>query len=283
MSMSSRSKSKDSCSQEVNQGQRFAFGDNWSQFLASLDEERIRRAEESLCEMLQVSNLSGKSFLDVGSGSGLFSLAARRLGARVLSFDYDSQSVACGQELKRRFFPEDDQWDIQQGSVLDKTYLQSLGSFDIVYSWGVLHHTGQMWAALANVDACVKKGGRLFISIYNDQGSRSRIWKKIKQAYVQLPRRMRWIILYPCYVRLWGRNLLRDFLHLKPFESWKTYKKNRGMSPHYDVIDWVGGFPFEVARPEQIFTFYRDRGYALRQLITCGGGFGCNQFVFLKD
>ena len=173
-------------------------------------------------------------------------------------------------------------WHIQQGSVLDKTYLQSLGTFDIVYSWGVLHHTGDMWTALDNADGNVKKGGVLFISIYNDQGYGSRIWKKIKQTYVQLPQRMRWLILYPCYVALWGPSVFRDFLRLTPFQSWKTYKKNRGMSPHYDVVDWVGGFPFEVARPEQIFTFYRDKGYFLSQLTTCGGHLGCNQFVFFK-
>ncbi len=53
-----------------------------------------------------METLAGNSFLDVGSGSGLFSLAAMRLGAdRVHSFDYDPQSVGCTKELKRRFPP----------------------------------------------------------------------------------------------------------------------------------------------------------------------------------
>src|SRR5262245_19550353 len=123
---------------------RFEFGKNWTRFLESLSDIRIREAETSLREMLGVKSLHDKSFLDIGSGSGLFSLAARRLGARVHSFDYDRHSVACAAELKRRYFPNDSHWTIAQGSVLDDEYMLSLGQFDIVYSWGVLHHTGAM-------------------------------------------------------------------------------------------------------------------------------------------
>src|SRR5918997_4673804 len=103
---------------EIERGERFEFGQNWSQFLAAVDDARIQQAEASLKEMLEVESLAGKTFLDIGSGSGLFSLAARRLGARVHSFDYDPQSVACAAELKRRYFPDDDQWQIEEGSVL---------------------------------------------------------------------------------------------------------------------------------------------------------------------
>src|SRR5205823_13815006 len=84
---------------------RFAFGRNWQHFLQNVDEERIAEAEKSLCSMLEIQDLRGKSFLDVGCGSGLFSLAAIRLGAsRIHSFDFDPQSVACTQTLKRRYF-----------------------------------------------------------------------------------------------------------------------------------------------------------------------------------
>src|SRR2546426_1571009 len=137
-------------SEEILGGGRFAFGENWARFLALLDDQRIRDAEESLQSKLEVENLAGKSFLDIGSGSGLFSLAARRLGARVHSFDYDPQSVACTAELRRRYFPGDERWTIEGASVLDAAYLASLGPFDVVYSWGVLHHTGHMWQALEN-------------------------------------------------------------------------------------------------------------------------------------
>src|SRR5947207_3971976 len=128
--------------QEVIAGQRFEFGKNWARFLEGLSEERISQAETSLRRMLGTARLDGKSFLDIGCGSGLFSLAAWRMGAQVLSIDFDPQSVGCAQELRSRFFPGDLQWRIEEGSALDAAYLRSLGTFDIVYSWGVLHHTG---------------------------------------------------------------------------------------------------------------------------------------------
>src|SRR5205823_4486652 len=127
--------------------ERFEFGKNWQCFLRSLDEGRILAAEHSLRSMLGVEDFNQKTFLDVGCGSGLFSLAARRLGARVFSFDYDPQCVACTLQLKSTFFPGSSDWQIERGSALDQSYLRKPGAFDVVYAWGVLHHTGAMWKA----------------------------------------------------------------------------------------------------------------------------------------
>ncbi|MDR2151956.1 MAG: class I SAM-dependent methyltransferase [Helicobacteraceae bacterium] len=233
--------------------------------------------------MLEIDSLEGESFLDAGCGSGIHSLAARRLGAKVVSFDYDPKSVACAAELKRRYYDGDPDWTISEGSVLDRDYLDKLGEFSVVYSWGVLHHTGAMFDALANVETLVAPNGWLFISIYNDQGGASRRWRLIKKAYNASPAIVRGLIVALCYPRLWGPTTIRDFLRLKPFETWRNYAKSRGMSPHRDVVDWVGGYPFEVAKPEVIFEFYKARGYELRKLFTCGGGHGCNQYVFVRQ
>ena len=145
----------------TNPDARFQFGKNWSRFLKKIDNERITIAAQSLKNMLKVDDLNGKRFLDIGSGSGLFSLAARRLGANVYSFDYDIHSVACTEELKRRYLPNDSKWHIEQGSVLDADYLHSLGKFEIVYAWGVLFCTGDMWQAMANVSIPVADRGKL--------------------------------------------------------------------------------------------------------------------------
>lgn len=267
---------------EIEAGNRFRFGENWSRFIDSIDESRLRMAEQSLVQMLECVDLAGKAFLDVGSGSGLFSLAARRLGARVRSFDYDPESVACTAELRRRYFPDDADWVVEHGSVLDDRYLDTLGRYDIVYSWGVLHHTGQMWTALQNVAQLPAPNGRLFISIYNDQGRASGHWLRVKRTYNRLPTSLRWLVLGPALVRLWGPTLVRDALALQPFHSWRRYSEEslRGMSAWRDVVDWVGGLPFEVAKPEQIFDLYRGRGFELVKMRTCAGGHGCNEYVF---
>lgn len=271
--------------QELARGERFEFGQNWSRFLEILDDQRIAQAESSLRSMLGVSDLEGRSFLDIGSGSGLFSLAARRLGARVHSFDYDPQSVACTNELRRRYFPEDALWRVDEGSVLDKDYLGSLGTFDIVYSWGVLHHTGAMWDALANAAPLVNEGGQLFIAIYNDQGRASIWWTRVKRLYCGSPRPVQALILGLCTLRLWGPALVREGLRGRAVSKLRNYGQSsgRGMSAWRDVVDWVGGYPFEVAKPEQIFDFYRERAFVLQRMTTCAGGLGCNQFVFRRS
>ena len=165
---------------------RFSFGANWQSFVnKALTPERIHEAVDSLRTFFGVNDFEGQTFLDIGCGSGLFSLAARRLGARVHSFDLDPLSVECSNELKRRYFPEDEQWAIDQGNVLNVDYLMTLGQFDLVYAWGVLHHTGAMWQALKNVVSVVADGGKLYVSIYNDQGEPSRRWATLKKFYTQ--------------------------------------------------------------------------------------------------
>ena len=154
---------------EIESGERFEFGKNWKAFLKKLNKERIEQAENSLKIMLGVKNLVGKTFVDVGSGSGLFSLAAKNLGASVVSFDFDKSSVWCTKELKNRFYKTNTDWKIIHGSILDKKFLVSLGKFDYVYSWGVLHHTKNTREAFSKVCSQVKKGGMLHIMVYNKE------------------------------------------------------------------------------------------------------------------
>ncbi len=269
---------------ELAAGERFAFGANWARFLDRLDARRIKAAELSLLEMLGVENLAGIRFLDAGSGSGLFSLAAYRLGAQVQSFDFDPQSVACTRQLRTQrgaTLPSTarntdgiERWQIDEGSVLDAPFLLGLGQFDVVYSWGVLHHTGNQWQALDNVCANVRPGGQLFVALYNDQGALSRWWTGIKRLYNRNVF-WRWLLICahtPYFV--WARQLHGLFVRPAPAA--------RGMSLWYDLLDWLGGFPFEVSRPEQVFDFVCARGFELQKLTTAGGTHGCNQYVFKR-
>jgi 2-polyprenyl-3-methyl-5-hydroxy-6-metoxy-1,4-benzoquinol methylase len=275
---------------------RFQFGANWTRFLETVDESRIAAAVASLQQMLGVERLDGQRFLDVGSGSGLFSLAAQRLGAQVHSFDYDPQSVACTEEMRRRFGSDSPPWKVEQGSALDAAYLNQLPPANVVYSWGVLHHTGQMWPAIDLVSQRVQPSGLFFLSIYNDQGQTSDRWKQVKSLYQRLPG---W--LQPVLAAMVGAMLLLNrvgaalvsfLLRLitlrNPFTPMQTLARDvrkrdaRGMHRWYDLVDWVGGWPFEVARPEEVFDFLRPRGFELERLKTCGGGMGCNEFVFRR-
>lgn len=270
---------------EVKRGGRFRFGKNWAGFLRRLTVPRIRLAEESLRQALQVDRLDGLAFLDVGSGSGLFSLTARRLGATVTSFDYDPDSVRCTQVLKQRYFPDDPHWRVEQGSALDEDFLRGLGRFDIVYSWGVLHHTGDMWRALRLIEPTVKVGGTLFISLYNDQGEATDRWAKVKRRYNALPRPLAMVYAVSIIAREEAREFVRQWRAGTPgdwLRTWTEYDQlsTRGMSRWHDWIDWIGGHPYERVRIEPIVDFYAQDGFQLVNLIDRSVGYGCNEFVF---
>lgn len=266
---------------EVKDGNRFEFGKNWLDFLNGLNDEKIEESKSKITEWL--GNIENKTFLDIGNGSGIHSLAAKMLGAKVYSFDYDQQSFECVSALKEKYFPNDDNWKIEKGSALDKDYIESLGKFDIVYSWGVLHHTGEMWKALEYAEIPVKNGGDLLIAIYNDQGDISKGWAVSKKLYVNNGYVVKKILLYALVSYSEFRGMIKRLITKQnpfSFKHWDEYYKQRGMSRMHDYIDWIGGYPFEVAKPEEIFDFYKEKGYSIEKLKTCAGGKGCNEFLF---
>jgi 2-polyprenyl-6-hydroxyphenyl methylase/3-demethylubiquinone-9 3-methyltransferase len=199
------------------------------------------------------------------------SLAARRLGARVHCFDFDPGSVGCAQYLRREYDGDSPDWRIEQGSILDAAYVARLGVHNVVYSWGVLHRTGNMHQAFENVARLVAPGGSLFISIYNDQGWKSRYWRVVKRIY-NGGALMRWLVI------AWHAPLLARWYAIRVSSG--TLEPERGMSIWTDIKDWLGGYPFEVAKPAEVIAFFAQRGFELVRAKDVGRGSGCNEFVF---
>ena len=266
----------------------FSFGKNWQKFLKSYDAERLHQACRSLADFLGESNLVGKSFLDVGCGSGLFSYAAYSLGAScVVSFDIDPYSVECCKQL-RALAHDPPHWDIQQGSILDRKFLENLGKYDVVYSWGVLHHTGKMWEALENTINLVSANGYLYIALYNKIVGRNgrpswihEFWLTVKKAYNKYPMVGRYI-LEPSAICAYLAMLL--LIRTNPYKSIREYKSHRGMSWRRDATDWLGGYPYEFASVEEVFSFVRsyDPSFCLVNIKTTSGR-GLNWYLFNKS
>lgn len=268
--------------QKTIESPRFAFGKNWKRYLKTVGQVEIEGAKRSIAVAVEGLNTPNSSFLDIGSGSGLFSRAALELGfAQVLSFDYDLDSVEATKILRKQSGASEAIWQVKQGSVLDKEFMQALGRHDLVYSWGVLHHTGSMWQAIDNAALAVKPGGTLFIALYNDQGWISKYWYAVKRLYVASPGIVRLLILLVFWtyfgVGLFMADLLRGRNPLRRHTG-----DSRGMKFFTDVIDWVGGFPFEVATPKAVVDFLRIRGFEPLWQNHVGRRHGCNEFIFRR-
>ena len=260
----------------------FPFGRNWQRYLdAYLDPERIDIAMQSLDRLIE-EDLAGRTFVDIGAGSGLFSLCAHLAGAaRVVSFDVDADSVACCHELRRRTGSPSN-WTVLEGSVLDPGFVSTLPKGDVVYSWGVLHHTGDMDTAIRHAAGLVGEGGLFVIAIYNRATGRfldSDRWHRIKRRYNRSNRASQVCIeaLFACY---WAANQLRA--RNNPLRVAREYKNNRGMALRTDFVDWLGGYPYEYATAEEIVGLCRDELglQVVKVLSNPPTGTGNNQYVF---
>ncbi len=248
----------------------FSFGENWLKYIKDFDERGFEEAKNSLRRLLGMTTLKGKTFIDIGCGSGIFSLAAIDIGAsRVISTDTDPKSVqACRVIKQRRNVPH---WLIWEGSILDKQFNNSLGKAGIVYSWGVLHHTGSMWKAIDNAASLVDNEGSFLLAIYNRHYT-SPLWGKFKRLYNTsgrfLQKLMVWSILFP--------RIVARLIKLK-----HPLREKRGMSIYYDAVDWAGGLPYEYASFDEVVSFVENKGFSLVKGMRTKS-IGCNQFVFQK-
>lgn len=256
----------------------FSFGENWRKYLDGLTEERVAHAESSLRKSFGGAAIPGQHFVDIGCGSGLFSLCALRMGAgKVTSIDVDPASIACAEAL-RSASGRPGHWDIRMGSVLDRAFLQTVEPGARIYSWGVLHHTGAMWAAIENVFSLVGPGGLFCLALYN-RPYLAGAQMALKRLYNLLPRPLK-PVLASAYaggllgaIALTGRN---------PAGYARDYgRRARGMSFWRDVEDWLGGLPFEFTSEETLRPFVEARGFAVETVVVARPG-GNNEYLLRK-
>ncbi len=259
---------------------RFGFGANWADYVdKSFSDERVEISRCHLLGFLKLSDLKGKTFLDIGCGSGLHSLAAWRSGAdQVVSFDYDKNSVATTKKL-HELSGSPQNWKVMQGSVLDKAFMDSLPRSDIVYSWGVLHHTGSMWEAIENAARCVHETSMFYIALYSKDVYVSppyEYWLDVKRAYNYAgPIKKLWME----WRYAWKDSIRGRLIRGKnPLTYMREYKQSRGMSYWHDVKDWLGGYPMEFAGNIETEVFARNT--LKLELIHMKAGEGNTEFLF---
>jgi SAM-dependent methyltransferase len=261
--------------------ERYSFGKNWASFIdANFSTERRHIAKQRLLDFLKKPDLQTLTFLDIGSGSGLHSMAAYDAGAaRIHSFDYDEMSVRTTAHLKG-LTGSPSNWTVERGDVLDLDYLQGLGLWDIVYSWGVLHHTGSMWNAIDNAASRVAPNGLFFIALYssNVASPSTEFWLDVKKRYnlADAIGKRRIELWY-----LWRFGLDRNPLRL-PLLIKQIYdkKRQRGMNYMTDVRDWLGGWPMEYADDQDVIDNMKVKhGFALVNIST---GEACTEFLFAR-
>lgn len=253
---------------------RFAFGKNWQSYSQNaLTPERVKEARQAFCELVAEIDLPGKRFIDIGFGQGLTLILAAESGASVIGIDIDEDNMRAMQitskALECKQIPE-----VHIASILDAAFLETnKKGFDIVHSWGVLHHTGDMKKAIKGACTLVAERGYFICSIYNKHWS-SPLWKIIKWSYNKVPVILQRLIvglLYPViYVAKW----------IVTRRNPKT--KERGMDFFHDVVDWVGGYPYEYATEKEICTLIEVEGFKCLRIKSAQTPTGCNEFVFQK-
>jgi SAM-dependent methyltransferase len=253
---------------------RFAFGKNWQSYsMNSLTPERMEQSRRAFCHLFDGIDLRDKPFIDIGYGQGLSLIIAAQMGAKVLGIDVDKDNIEALRRVQQVVgYPE--VIPTCCASILDEGFVnEHRGRFDIVHSWGVLHHTGDMRKAIENACALVAEGGHFICSIYNRHWT-SPLWKIIKRSYNRLPVSLQRAMI----------SLLYPVIYIAKFLVTRKNPKqmDRGMDFLHDVVDWVGGYPYEYADIEEIRDYVCRQGFICLRMRAAKVPTGCNEFVFQK-
>jgi 2-polyprenyl-6-hydroxyphenyl methylase/3-demethylubiquinone-9 3-methyltransferase len=259
----------------------YEFGDNWRAFAENLTPVAVDQAVEGMRQLVREDEIVGRDVLDIGCGSGLHALAALRLGAAsVTAIDIDPNSVATAQDVLRRYAEPGARWSVAVKSVFE---IEDMAEFPVVYSWGVLHHTGDMYDAIRRAAARVASGGHLYLALYR-KTPMCRLWRFEKWLYTNAPRVGR-MVLETGYMTSFRFAMMLKGRDFQDYVS--AYGKNRGMAWRTDVRDWLGGYPYESITEDEMLRFAAELGLApVRRFCRKPGfglfGTGCDEYAFRK-
>lgn len=249
---------------------KFSFGKNWCDYVDKLTDDIVKIHKDNLFTYYTDYDFKDKSILDIGCGSGLSSLSFNILGCKsLLSIDVDPNSIIAAYKLKNNFkklvLTECD-WEIKEQSILDDNFVNNSRKFDLVYSWGVLHHTGDMWTAIDNASKLVNDGGILHLALYVS-GNRYNDDLMLKYLYNMTDENGKIKLIYDwLYYYHISKNI--DIFQIN----------NRGMNKYNDCIDWLGGLPYEVCNPSVLDYFLEKKGFVkifYKPALGQGGNFIC--------
>lgn len=254
---------------------RFDFGKNWQSYSHNaLTPERIEQARQDFRQLVDGIDLQNKHFIDIGFGQGLSLIVASEMGASTLGIDIDELNILA-LKTTLKLMGSTKLPKVQVESILNPSFVgENKGRFDIVHSWGGLHHTGNMRQALVNSCSLVADNGYFICSIYNQHWS-SFLWKGVKWSYNYMPPMLQplmvWLFYPIIYLAKWivtGKNPKR---------------KQRGMDFYHDVVDWVGGYPYEYASEHQIQKMVSEQGFKMLAVFPARVPTGANEYIFRKD
>jgi 2-polyprenyl-6-hydroxyphenyl methylase/3-demethylubiquinone-9 3-methyltransferase len=259
----------------------FEFGENWVDYSNLIGTKELIASMEKLDNLIGIENIEGKTVLDIGSGSGIHSLSFLKLGAQnVEAFDYDLNSVRTTSEVILKHWSNMN-WSSSFGDIL--SYDLNLKRYDLVYSWGVLHHTGDLDLALKNASKLVSENGLFVVALYK-KTPMCGIWKIEKYLYTHSGQKIREVFLqiYKTFFKL--GLAIRGKSYQEHSES---YSSKRGMTLENDMIDWLGGYPYESISEKEVIRLLKIQGFDLidsKPSTARTGilGSGCSEFVFRR-
>ena len=262
---------------------RFKFGQNWREYNSSIGADRIEAAQIGILKLLNPIEISDKKIVDIGSGSGLHALSFLKLGAKeVTCIDIDTDSIAATKETLNKFANKFENWTAFEADILNPDALNPK-SFEIVYSWGVLHHTGNMKLAVKNASQLCKVDGLFVFALYR-KTFLCNFWKIEKWFYIRSPLVVKKLLEYVyIFLFLFGKILKRDDV----VRFIRSYETQRGMKFNTDVKDWLGGYPYESILPINVEELLIELGFEkVRDFVQPKSiglfGSGCDEYVFRR-